>query len=131
MPGRPRWRTIKIYLYQLCRVVKLNSEIKENGFCQKKLKKKIKNFHFQTFSPFIHVLKWPDTLKILWCSDKKLKCYAYSTMRKFSTITTNLKKIQKINQSSETPLEFCRHLHFSLKNINFPYILGNKDINCT
>ena len=34
-------------------------------------------------------------------------CHTYPTMMKLGTVTSYLKKIQKIYESRDTPLEFC------------------------
>ena len=34
-------------------------------------------------------------------------CHTYPTIMKLGTVITYLKKIQKINKSRDTPLEFC------------------------
>ena len=72
--------------------------------------------------------KRPHLLKI---------CHTYPTMMKLSTIIPYLKKIQNINESHDTPLEFCWHQHFFTRNqqillhqemqmyIAFWYIISN------
>ena len=38
-------------------------------------------------------------------------CHTYPTMIKLSTVIPYLKKVQKIYESHDTPLEFCWHQH--------------------
>ena len=40
-------------------------------------------------------------------------CHTYPIMMKLGTVIPYLKKIQKIYESRDTPLDFCRHQHFS------------------
>ena len=40
-------------------------------------------------------------------------CLTYPAMMKLGTVTPYPKKIQKIYESRDTPLEFSRHQHFS------------------
>ena len=43
-------------------------------------------------------------------------CHTYPTMMKVGTVIPYLKKIQKIYESRDTPLEFCWHQHFFTGN---------------
>ena len=43
-------------------------------------------------------------------------CHTYPTMMKLGTVIPYLKKIQKIYESRDTPLEFCWHQHFFTGN---------------
>ena len=43
-------------------------------------------------------------------------CHIYPTMVKFVTVIPYLRKIQKIYESGDTPLEFCWHQHFYTGN---------------
>ena len=43
-------------------------------------------------------------------------CHTYPTMMKIGTFMPYPKKIQKIHESSDTPLEFCWHQHFFTGN---------------
>ena len=51
--------------------------------------------------------KKPPLLKI---------CHTYPTMMKLGTVIPYTKKIQIINESCDTPLNFCWHQHFSTGN---------------
>ena len=64
-------------------------------------------------------------------------CHTYPTTIKLGTVIPYLKKIQKIYESCDTPLEFCWHQHFFTENqqillcqeiqikIAFWYIISN------
>ena len=39
-------------------------------------------------------------------------CHTYPTMMKFGTVIPNLRDIQKIHKSRDTPPNFCLHQHF-------------------
>ena len=39
-------------------------------------------------------------------------CHTYPTMMKFGTLTSYLRKIQRLYKSRDTPLEFCWHQKF-------------------
>ena len=39
-------------------------------------------------------------------------CYTYPTMITYGTVLPNLKKMQKVHESRDTPLEFCWHQDF-------------------
>ena len=55
-------------------------------------------------------------------------CHTYPAMMKLCTVIPYLKKIQKRNESPDTPFEFCRHQHsFYRKSANFA-ISRNADI---
>ena len=43
-------------------------------------------------------------------------CHTYPTMMKPGTVIPYLKKIKKIYESCDTPLEFCWHQHFFTGN---------------
>ena len=43
-------------------------------------------------------------------------CHTYATMMKLGTVIPYLKKVKKIYESRDTPLEFCRHQHFFTGN---------------
>ena len=43
-------------------------------------------------------------------------CHTYPKMMKFGTVVPYLKKIQKLYESRDTPLEFCRHQNFFTGN---------------
>ena len=43
-------------------------------------------------------------------------CGTFPTMMKLSAVIPDLKKIQKIYKSRDTPLEFCLHQHFFTGN---------------
>ena len=43
-------------------------------------------------------------------------CYTYSTMMKLRRVIPYLKKTQKSYESRDTPLEFCQHQHFFIRN---------------
>ena len=43
-------------------------------------------------------------------------CHTYSTIMKLGIVIPYLKKIQKIYESRDTPLEFCWHQHFFTGN---------------
>ena len=43
-------------------------------------------------------------------------CYIYPTMMKLGTVITYLKRIQKLYESRDTPLDFCWHQHFFFGN---------------
>ena len=49
-------------------------------------------------------------------------CHTYSIMMKFGTVIPYLKKIQKLYESCDTPLEFCWHQHFLPEISKFCYI---------
>ena len=49
-------------------------------------------------------------------------CHTYPKMMKLGTVITNPKKVQKIYEWCETPLEFCWRQHFSLEISKFCYI---------
>ena len=49
-------------------------------------------------------------------------CHTYPTMMKLGTVIPYPKKIQKIYESRDTPLEFCWHQHFSPEISKFCYI---------
>ena len=46
-------------------------------------------------------------------------CHTYLTLMKLGTVIPYLKKIQKIYESRDTPLEFCWHQHFFTENQQF------------
>ena len=54
-------------------------------------------------------------------------CHIYPTMMKLGTVILNLKKIQKIYESCDTPLEFLTLAVFHRKSANFD-ISRNTDI---
>ena len=57
-------------------------------------------------------------------------CHTYPTMMKLGTVIPYPKKIRKIYESRDTPVEFCSHRHFfHRKSINFA-ISRNTDIDC-
>ena len=62
----------------------------------------------------------------MWRGGKKAAlpkiCHTYPTMMKLGTVIPYLKKIQKIYESRNTPLEFCWHQHFPPKIRKFCYI---------
>ena len=49
-------------------------------------------------------------------------CHTYPTMMKLGTVIPYLKKIQKLYESRDTPLEFCWHQHFLPEINKFCYI---------
>ena len=55
-------------------------------------------------------------------------CHTYPTMMKLGTVIPYLKKIQKIYESCDTPLDFCWHQHHR-QSANFA-ISRNTDIDC-
>ena len=57
--------------------------------------------------------KKPPLLKI---------CHTYPATMKLGTVIPYPNKIQKIYESSDTPLEFCWHKHFSLEISKFGHI---------
>ena len=46
------------------------------------------------------------------CSLKSGTSYNYPTIMKFGTVTPYPEKIQKANESRETPLKICSYQHF-------------------
>ena len=77
-----------------------------------------------------------------WCGEAKRPplpkiCHTYPKMMKFGTVVPYLKKIQKLYESRDTPLEFCWHQNFFTGNqqilryeeiqiqIPFRYIISN------
>ena len=46
-------------------------------------------------------------------------CHTYPIMMKLGTVIPYLKKIQKLYESRDTPLEFCWHQHFFTGNRQF------------
>ena len=46
-------------------------------------------------------------------------CHAYLTMVKLDTVIPYLREIQKICESRDTRLEFCRYQHFLAGNSQF------------
>ena len=59
-----------------------------------------------------------DCSRLWWAKKAPLPkiCHAYPTMIKVGTVIPYLKKIQKIYESCDTPLEFCLHQHFLTGN---------------
>ena len=55
--------------------------------------------------------------------------HIYPTMMKLGTVIPYLKKIQKIYESPDTPLDLCWHQHFYQKSANF-VISRNTDTDC-
>ena len=51
-------------------------------------------------------------------------CLTYPTMMKLSTVIRYPKKIQKMYESRDTPLEFCWHQHFVTVNHQMPLYQG-------
>ena len=49
-------------------------------------------------------------------------CHTYPTMMKLGSVIPYLKKIQKLYESRDTPLEFCWHQHFLPEISKFCYI---------
>ena len=49
-------------------------------------------------------------------------CHSYPTIMKLGTVIPYLKKIQKLYESRDTPLEFCWHKHFLPEISKFCYI---------
>ena len=57
-------------------------------------------------------------------------CRTYPTMMKLGTVMPDPKKIQKIYESRDTPLELCWYQHFfHWKSANFA-ISRNADVDC-
>ena len=56
-----------------------------------------------------------------WMALPKI-CHTYPAMMKLGTVIPYLKKIKKIYESRETPLEFCWHQYFSPETTIFCYI---------
>ena len=50
-------------------------------------------------------------------------CYIYPTMMKLGTVIPYLKRIQKLYESRDTPLDFCWHQHFLPEISKFCYIM--------
>ena len=59
-----------------------------------------------------------------WGGNKKAAlpkfCHTYPTMMRLRIVIPYLKKIQKIYDSYDTPLEFCWHQHFFTTNLQIP-----------
>ena len=67
--------------------------------------------HFWSFSP----KEWGEGGRVKKLPLPKM-CCTYPTMMKFGTVIPYLKKIQKIYESHDTPLEFCWHQHLFTGN---------------